>query len=170
MARDAPLAAEARWAELLYERSRAALAGGASPFVALLVREGALVAEAANEVRQRCDPTAHAELLAIRRACAALATRDLTGATLLTSCEPCLMCLGAALAARLARICYGLPLARLAELLPSFRPAGAGERPPDVARSMEMARLRRPDFEPLFVAWTRGREVRDPASTGGIEQ
>jgi len=64
------------------------------------------IAEGFNQVISSNDPTAHAEMVAVRRACRALATFDLTGCEIYTSCEPCPMCLGAIYWARLGRIYY----------------------------------------------------------------
>lgn len=68
-------------------------AGG--PFGAVIVKDGEIIAEGHNEVLINNDPSAHAEITAIRRACAALGDFQLTGCILYTSCEPCPMCLGA---------------------------------------------------------------------------
>jgi guanine deaminase len=76
------------------------------PFGAVIVRDGKIVAEGTNEVTSANDPTAHAEIVAIRRACAALATFELDDCEIYTSCEPCPMCLGAIYWTRLARIYY----------------------------------------------------------------
>lgn len=81
-------------------------AGHGGPFGALVTVDGRIVAEGWNEVTSTNDPTAHAEVVAIRRACAALGRFDLKGATLYTSCEPCPMCLASSLWARLDRIIY----------------------------------------------------------------
>jgi guanine deaminase len=69
--------------------------GRGGPFAALVVKSDEVIAEGANLVTSTNDPTAHAEVVAIRRACAALGTFQLTGCELYTSCEPCPMCLGA---------------------------------------------------------------------------
>lgn len=76
------------------------------PFGAVIVRDGEIVAEAMNRVIPSNDPTAHAEIGAIRAACAALDRVDLRGCTIYTSCEPCPMCLGALHWARVDRIIY----------------------------------------------------------------
>ena len=75
--------------------SRESVAQGGGPFAAIIVRDGDVVARAANSVTQDNDPTAHAEVNAIRQACRTLNTFDLSGCTIFTSCEPCPMCLGA---------------------------------------------------------------------------
>lgn len=81
-------------------------AGQGGPFGAVIVRDGVMIAEGWNEVTSSNDPTAHAEVVAIRRACAALGAFSLKGATLYTSCEPCPMCLASAYWARVDRIVY----------------------------------------------------------------
>ncbi len=79
-------------------------AGG--PFAAVVVKDGKIVAEGANEVTATNDPTAHAEVVAIRAACRKLNSFDLHGCEIYTSCEPCPMCLGAIYWARPARVYY----------------------------------------------------------------
>lgn len=79
-------------------------AGG--PFGAVIVKDGRIVAEGCNRVTSSNDPTAHAEIVAIREACRALGTFDLAGAAIYASCEPCPMCLAAIYWARLDRIYY----------------------------------------------------------------
>lgn len=83
-----------------------ALSGLGGPFAALIVQSGEIVAEGTNIVTSTNDPTAHAEVVAIRRACQKLGTFQLTGCDLYTSCEPCPMCLGAIYWARPAAIYY----------------------------------------------------------------
>ena len=65
------------------------------PFGAVIVRDGTIIAEGTNLVTASLDPTAHAEVVAIRKACAVLQTFELTGCVVYTSCEPCPMCLAA---------------------------------------------------------------------------
>lgn len=76
------------------------------PFGAVVVKDGIVIAEAANSVTRTNDPTAHAEVLAIRQACSHLNSFQLTGAELYSSCEPCPMCLGAIYWARLDRVYF----------------------------------------------------------------
>lgn len=80
--------------------------GIGGPFAALVVRSNEVIAEGTNLVVSTSDPTAHAEIVAIRRACAALHSFQLAGCELYTSCEPCPMCLGAIYWARPAAIYY----------------------------------------------------------------
>lgn len=83
------------------------VAEGGGPFGAVVVKDGRIVGEGRNAVVPTRDPTAHAEVVAIRAACAALGTHDLSGAVIYTSCEPCPMCLGAVWWARITEIVYG---------------------------------------------------------------
>ncbi len=77
------------------------------PFGAVVVKDGKLIAKSANKVTFSNDPTAHAEVSAIRLACKKLKTFDLSGCVVYTSCEPCPMCLGALYWARVESIYYG---------------------------------------------------------------
>lgn len=85
------------------ETSQAGIGG---PFGAVIARGGEVVAEGWNQVVSSNDPTAHAEVVAVRRACAALGTFNLSGCEVYTSCEPCPMCLGAIHWARIDRIWF----------------------------------------------------------------
>ena len=82
-------------------------AGHGGPFGAVVVRAGVIIARGFNQVTSTQDPTCHAEVDAIRKACQALGTFQLTNCDLYTSCEPCPMCLGAIYWARLRRVFYG---------------------------------------------------------------
>jgi guanine deaminase len=79
---------------------------GGGPFGAVIVRNGEILAQGVNRVTSRNDPTAHAEIIAIRQACASLASFELKDCELYSSCQPCPMCLGAIYWARLARVYY----------------------------------------------------------------
>jgi guanine deaminase len=92
-----------RAAALALEKMRANSGG---PFGAVIVRNNTIIAEGWNEVASSNDPTAHAEIVAIRRACALLGAFNLADCDIYTSCEPCPMCLGAIYWARLRRIYY----------------------------------------------------------------
>ena len=80
--------------------------GRGGPFGAVVVKDGAIIAEGANQVTSTNDPTAHAEVVAIREACRKLNSFDLQGCEIYTSCEPCPMCLGAIYWARPARVYF----------------------------------------------------------------
>lgn len=83
-----------------------AASGNGGPFGAVIVKDGKVVAEGSNTVTVDKDPTAHAEVTAIRRACAVLGTFDLSGCELYTSCEPCPMCLAACYWAHVSKVFY----------------------------------------------------------------
>jgi len=80
--------------------------GRGGPFGAVIVKDNAIIAEGGNCVTSTNDPTAHAEMVAIRQACAKLGLFELKDCELYTSCEPCPMCLGAIYWARLARVYF----------------------------------------------------------------
>ncbi len=81
--------------------------GAGGPFGAVIVKDGAIIAEGANRVTASNDPTAHAEVVAIRAACAKLGAFTLQDCEIYTSCEPCPMCLGAIYWAHIAHIYFG---------------------------------------------------------------
>ena len=80
---------------------------GGGPFGAVIARGGEIIATGVNRVTANCDPTAHAEVSAIRAAAQKLGTFNLSGCDIYSSCEPCPMCLGAIYWARLDRLFYG---------------------------------------------------------------
>lgn len=80
---------------------------GGGPFGAVIARDGKIIATGVNRVTDNHDPTAHAEVSAIRAACQELRTFDLSGCEIYTSCEPCPMCLGAIYWAHLDKMYYG---------------------------------------------------------------
>ncbi len=84
-----------------------AAAAGEVPVGAVLVRDGAIVARGWNRPISTCDPTAHAEIVALREAAAALGNYRLPGCELYVTLEPCAMCVGAMVHARIARLVYG---------------------------------------------------------------
>lgn len=92
---------------LALAEARAAAARGEVPVGAVVTRDGAVIARAGNRTRELSDPTAHAEILAIRAACEALADERLTGCDLHVTLEPCAMCAGAISFARIRRLYYG---------------------------------------------------------------
>lgn len=87
--------------------ARAAARAGEVPVGAVVVRDGVIIAQARNRMRELTDPTAHAEMLAIRAACQALGRDRLTGCDLWVTLEPCPACAGGIAAARLSRLYYG---------------------------------------------------------------
>lgn len=94
--------------DLALAEARAAVGRGEVPVGAVVVApSGAVVAQAGNRTRELCDPSAHAEMLAIRAACAALGQERLVGHDLYVTLEPCPMCAAVISAARIARLYYG---------------------------------------------------------------
>ena len=89
------------------ELSTENVANGGGPFGAVIAKDGEIIATGTNRVTASCDPTAHAEVSAIRAAATKLGTFNLSGCEIYTSCEPCPMCLGAIYWARLERMYYG---------------------------------------------------------------
>jgi tRNA(adenine34) deaminase len=89
------------------EEGRAAGAAGEVPIGALLVHGGTIVARSGNRTIRDCDPTAHAEILVLREAASALGNYRLAETTLYVTIEPCSMCAGAMIQARIARLVYG---------------------------------------------------------------
>lgn len=81
--------------------------GSGGPFGAIVVRRGQIVASGANQVTSTLDPTAHAEIVAIRAACQAIGSFELSDCEIYSSCEPCPMCLAAIYWARAARVYFG---------------------------------------------------------------
>ncbi|UMG91461.1 nucleoside deaminase [Nocardioides sp. TF02-7] len=97
---------DATWLSHAVDLATANVAHGGGPFGAVIVRGDALVSSGQNRVTRDLDPTAHAEVVAIRSACAVLGDFSLAGCTLYASCEPCPLCLSAALWARLDRVVF----------------------------------------------------------------
>lgn len=103
----APTDDDARWMDEALALARAAAARGEVPVGAVVVHEGRIVGRGGNAPIAASDPTAHAEIAALREAGAALANYRLAGAALYVTLEPCAMCAGAMLHARIARVVYG---------------------------------------------------------------
>jgi len=93
--------------DIALDEARAAAARGEVPVGAVVVLDGSVIAQAGNRTRELHDPTAHAEVLAIRAACSALGQERLTGCDLYVTLEPCPMCAAAISNARIARLYYG---------------------------------------------------------------
>ena len=129
------------------------LAGEGGPFGAVVVRDGRVLAEGWNRVTSTSDPTAHAEVVAIRLACAAIGDFSLQGATLYASCEPCPMCLASAYWARVARIVYANTRVEAAAI--GFDDALIYEEIPKAPEDRRIPMLHAPDDEAraIFRAW-----------------
>ena len=127
--------------------------GRGGPFAALVVKDGAVVSEGANCVTSTNDPTAHAEVVAIREACRKLSDFQLSGCDLYTTCEPCPMCLGAIYWARLDRVFYACVAADAAAA--GFDDAFIYDelKVPLVARRIPMQQLLREESLAIFSLW-----------------
>lgn len=128
-------------------------AGHGGPFGAVIVRDGAVIAEGWNAVTSAKDPTAHAEVTAIRRACAAVDDFSLAGATIYSSCEPCPMCLSAIYWARLDRLVYANTRDQAAAI--GFDDAFLYDEvpKPPLERRMPTRHLAMAEAEACFHAW-----------------
>jgi guanine deaminase len=126
---------------------------GGGPFAAIVVKDGRVLAQGVNEVTARNDPTAHAEIAAIRAACSALGSFQLTGCDLYATCEPCPMCLGAIYWARLARVFYAGAATDAAAA--GFDDAFIYDelKRPLPARRIPMSELLREEGNAIFKAW-----------------
>jgi len=128
---------------------------GGGPFGALIARDGSVVAEGVNRVTATNDPTAHAEVVAIRAACTKLAAFQLDGCDLYTTCEPCPMCLGAIYWARPARVFFASSAGDAAAA--GFDDAFIYSElalPPE-RRAVKMERVKSPEALEAFAAWEK---------------
>jgi guanine deaminase len=126
---------------------------GGGPFAAVVVKGGKIIAEGANRVTANNDPTAHAEVTAIRAACLALGHFQLDGCDLYTTCEPCPMCLGAIYWSRPARVFYAGIAADAAAA--GFDDAFIYDEltHPPAARRISMTQILRDESLAIFSAW-----------------
>ena len=131
---------------------------GGGPFGSVIARDGRILAEGVNRVTATNDPTAHAEVVAIRTACTALATFQLDGCDLYTTCEPCPMCLGAIYWARPARVFFASSAGDAAEA--GFDDAFIYDELylPFAAREIPMTQLMREESLAIFTAWKNNEQ------------
>ncbi len=134
------------------------LAGEGGPFGAVIARDGEIVAEGFNCVTSANDPTGHAEIVAIREACARLARFDLRGHVLYSSCEPCPMCLGAIYWARLDRLVYANTREQAARI--GFDDAAIYSELtlPLEQQSLPSKRIELPEARDVFALWESKRD------------
>jgi guanine deaminase len=127
--------------------------GRGGPFAAVVVKDGEVVGEGTNEVTSSNDPTAHAEVVAIRNACRALGVFQLDECDVYTTCEPCPMCLGAIYWARPRRVYFGNSAADAAAI--GFDDAAIYEQLqlPHAERRIPMIQLLRDEAQAAFLAW-----------------
>lgn len=140
----------ARAIELSIENVRS---GAGGPFAAVVVKDGKVIAEGTNRVTSSNDPTAHAEIVAIREACRALQDFQLTGCEIYTTCEPCPMCLGAIYWARPARVFFATTAADAARY--GFDDSFIGQelQRPWSERRIPMTRMMAEEARAAFRLW-----------------
>jgi guanine deaminase len=135
------------------ELAKKGISSGGGPFGAVITRDGQIISEAYNNVIQNHDPTAHAEILAIRQAARDLGSHDLNGCTLYSSCEPCPMCLGAIYWSGIKKVIYASDRS-------DAETAGFGDKfiyeemaldPGD--RKVEFNRITGPEDDEVFAKW-----------------
>ncbi len=126
------------------------------PFGAVIVKDGELVSVAHNEVLCSKDPTAHAEVLAIRRASKKLESFDLSGCELYTTCKPCPMCLGAVMWARIPKVYYGTDEKDAAAI--GFDDAKFYEIILGKTKELDMQQIDYEESKKLFEAWEKNEQ------------
>jgi guanine deaminase len=129
------------------------LSGNGGPFGAVIVKDGSIVAEGVNKVTANNDPTAHAEVIAIRQACAKVGAFSLKGCEIYTSCEPCPMCLGAIYWAHIGRIYYANVAADASKIGFDDSFIYREFAQPLAARSIPMVPMMREEALAAFKAW-----------------
>src|ERR1700684_77407 len=129
------------------------LSGHGGPFGAVVVKDGTIIAEGANQVTSTNDPTAHAEIVAIREACKLLGVFDLEGCEIYTSCEPCPMCLGAIYWARLSRVYFGNADADASRIGFDDSLIYREIAQPHAQRKIPMIQMMREEAQAAFRAW-----------------
>jgi guanine deaminase len=127
--------------------------GRGGPFGTVIAQDGKIIAESANQVTSTNDPTAHAEVLAIRLACQKLGLFELRGCDLYTSCEPCPMCLGAIYWARLRKVYFGNLAADAAKVGFDDSAIYAEINQPHAKREIPMIPMMREQALAAFRAW-----------------
>ena len=132
--------------------------GRGGPFAAVIAKDGRILAEGTNRVTSTNDPTAHAEVVAIREACSALGSFQLDGCDLYTTCEPCPMCLGAIYWARPARVFFAATASDAAAA--GFDDAFINEQMalPFDARKIPFHEMMREESQACFRAWTEKQD------------
>jgi tRNA(adenine34) deaminase len=147
-----------RWMREALRAAREAAQGGEVPVGACVVGpEGALLAVAGNRTRTDCDPTAHAEVLALREAARRVGNYRLTGAVVYSTIEPCAMCAGALVQARVARLVYGARDEKAGAVESVFRVCDAGSLNHRMALS---AGVLEEECRALMQEFFRGRRVK----------
>lgn len=142
-----------KWMEKAVKIARESAAAGGGPFGAIVVKDGKIISAGNNQVTAANDPTAHAEVQAIREACQKLDSFQLTDCEIYTSCEPCPMCIGAIYWARPEAVYYAASKTEAAE-------AGFDDRfiynqiaLPVEERDIEMMQIRPDKYDKPFQIW-----------------
>lgn len=162
---DSAVDRHAHFMSLAIAQARLAEAAGEVPIGAVLVRDGVVIGEGFNAPISSCDPTAHAEIRAMRQAAERVANYRLTGATLYVTVEPCLMCVGACVHARVKTIVFGTPEPRTGALESTVR---AAELPGHNHRCEVIGGVRADECRTLmqeFFWARRGKKVVDTAAS-----
>ena len=131
------------------------------PFGAVIVKDGMVVARSANKVVLQNDPTAHAEISAIRLACQELGTHTLEGCVIYTSCEPCPMCLGAIYWARIDMIYFANTKADAADIGFDDHFIYLELEAPTHQRKVQLVQLLRDEALPVFKLWESSESKTD---------
>ncbi|WP_419164278.1 nucleoside deaminase [Candidatus Palauibacter sp.] len=146
---------------LAIDLSERSVEAGGGPFGAVIAKDNQVIAEGTNRVTPDNDPTAHAEVLAIRNACARLKTFDLDGCEIYASCEPCPMCLGAIYWSRIRRVYYANTREDAARIRFSDEDIyDEFSRPPNERRIVSLVRVPSDRAGDAFERW-----IRKPDST-----
>lgn len=147
-----------KWLEHTVEMATENVANGGGPFAAIVVKDGKVVGSGTNLVEVKCDPSAHAELLAIKEACAKLQTLDLSDCVLYASGEPCPMCLGASYWATIGQIIYACSKQDAYEEVGFTNPVQSffpdQELPPE-KRSIPFIQQKTVNATKPFIAWQK---------------
>ncbi len=135
--------------------------GNGGPFGAVVVKDGKIIAQGANSVTTNNDPTAHAEVMAIREACKVLGTFQLDGCDIYTSCEPCPMCLGAIYWARPNKVYYANTKKDAADIKFDDDFIYAEIAKPLNERSLQFIQLSRTEALEAFKLWSEKQDKID---------
>ncbi len=138
------------------ELARAGVAANAGgPFGCVIVKDGTIIGEGNNSVTSLNDPTAHAEIIAIRQACKAIGNFQLDGCTIYTSCEPCPMCLGAIYWSRPERVVYACSREDAAAIGFDDDFIYRELDKPSAERALVLVNIMRDDALEVFAEWAR---------------
>jgi len=144
------------WMAAALEQAQRAREAGEVPIGAVVTLDGVVVGRGFNQPISSGDPTAHAEIVAIRDAAKGVANYRLTGATMCVTIEPCLMCVGALVHARIGTLVYGAPEPRTGAVLSTVR---AGELPGHNHRFEVVSGVREEECRALMQAFFRDRRT-----------